>query len=726
MNIDNRPLNKAIADLLGLAGGGLRMEQTRKGEVRIRLDNEVLEEVSKIKEPQSLEKAIMRALNNQGDAERLAFESDPTQNNKFYGLYKQKQRLIPDKLLKRICIQDDLVASIVQARQNQMAAFGRPRPDRFSTGFIIEPRQEALEAIEKIQDQEQKKAKKEELQRRIAAVTKMLMTCGAETLDLGGVQDKLTLPQYISMSVRNAIVLGRIATEVIFREGEDRVKKAVAFRVIDAGTIYRAEGQKEAADALREQAMSMLAEINFKKEKISPKRFNNDEYAWIQVIDDRPVQAFTDKECLVHNFYQVPDIELDGYPVTPLDTVISAVTTHINITTHNKMYFQSGRAARGMLVIKSDDVDESVISRVRQQFNAQINSVSNAWRMPVFGVGSTDEITWQPIDSGGRDMEFQYLADMNARIILSAFQMSPEELPGWSYLSRGTNNQALSEGNNEYRLEAARDLGIRPLLAQLEDFLNQSILPLFDAKLSEIAVLKLVGLDAETAEKESVRIQQDMPIHMTYDEVLEKVQKKAIGKELGGEYPLNPQFQAILDKFVPVGMQLEKLFGIKGASQDPQWSYVRDPFWFQWQQLMQQQQQMQQQAQAQQQAAASGQPPPDDGSGGGSGGGDDAPPGASDTGSEKAPAQTENQQSSAQAEASASPAGGSDLTRSIDQAAGALDALSKSENQLPPSKRKLLRMQKTLINDFLKSWEQDQREVHDEIMAVADKLKPKN
>src|SRR5579872_4144841 len=157
--------------------------------------------------------------------------------------------------------------------------------------------------------------------------------------------------------------------------------------------------------------------------------------------------------------------------------MLSAVTTHINITTHNKLYFQHGRAARGMLVIESADVNDQVIQTIRQQFNASINSVNNAWRMPVFGVTPGDKLTWQPIDSSQRDMEFQYLMDMNARVILSAFQMSPEELQGWTYLSRGTNNQALSESNNEYRLEAARDVGIRPLVKQLEDYVNDSSSP---------------------------------------------------------------------------------------------------------------------------------------------------------------------------------------------------------------------------------------------------------
>lgn len=713
------PLNKAVLELLQL--GGLRLEGDKKGGIKIRLDGDVEQELKKREEPKSFAMAIARKLDEQDEIVRLAFEVDPA-TSKYHGVYKQKLRLIPDKLLKRIVIQDDLVAAIIQTRQNQMSAFGRPRPDRFSTGFVIQPRQEALEAIEKLPD-EQKKARKDELQKRVAAVTKRLMSCGDDSIDISGTQDKLTLPQYISMSIRNAIVLGRTATEILWKQNPTTGQKQfVGFRVIDAGTIYRAEPQQGAAEAVRRQAYALLSQLNNKK--IEPKRFMKDEYTWIQVIDDRPVQAFTDDECLVHNFYPVPDIELDGYPVTPLDTVISAVTTHINISTHNKLYFQSGRAARGMLVIKSDDIDESVVSRVRQQFMAQINSVNNAWRMPVFGVGSDDEITWQAIDSGGRDMEFQYLSDMNARTILAAFQMSPEELTGFAYLSRGTNNQALSESNNEYRLEAARDVGIRPLLAQLEDFFNQALLPLFDEKLAETCVLRFVGLDAETAEKESVRIQQDMPVHMTYDEVLEKVEKKAIGKRMGGEFPLNPQFQAILDKYIFVGDILEFFFGIEGASKDPQFHYIRDPFYFQNIQVQMEQAQMQQQAQAQQQAAAQGVPP--GGDDGGGGGGDGGKPPQDDTGQgesakpKQEQSQTEGQKSAAADEASASPGG--DLTTSIDQAMG---ALSKAERQLPPSKRKLIHQQKLLLQDFIKGWNEDMQEATRDIMGVAERATPR-
>ena len=354
-----------------------------------------------------------------------------------------------------------------------------------------------------------------------------------------------------------------------------------------------------------------------KNEKLQQEKFENDEYDWVQVIDGRPLQAFSSEEMLVQNFYPVTDIELQGYPLTPLDTAIAAVTTHINITNHNKLYFQYGRAARGMLVIKSQDVDAEVVQAVKQQFNASINAVHNSWRMPVFGIGPEDDLQWVPIDQGSRDMEFQYLSDSNARTIMAAFQMSPEELPGYQHLSRGTNNQALSESSNEWKLTAARDVGIRPLIAKLEDFLNDALMPLIDPDLAKYVKLRLIGLDIEDEEKESVRLQQDMAVHMTYDEVLQKVEKKPLGGKLGGKLPLNQQVMAYIEKYLTMGQILEEFFGVEGASKDPKLAFYQNEAWMKWQEMQAQQAQAQQQAaqQAQQPqggppGAGGGQPPP--------------------------------------------------------------------------------------------------------------------
>lgn len=618
----------------------------------------------------SLFKSIMNVLDggSQESIERLAFEVDPGLKNEFSGLYYSKQRLIPDSILKRISIQDDLIAAITNTRANHMSAFGRSRPDRFTMGYVIEPKPGVMDAL----NDEQKK----DLQDRIEKFTSLLSTCG-ETKGWAD-DDRMTFAQYLLMSTRDAVTVGRVATEIIYVTGLDGKRKPHSFRPIDAGTVYKAAPHKEAGQQLREQALRLLRQV--KNKNLTPERFVSDEYAWIQVVDSKPLQAFTSEECVVHNFYPVTYVELGGYPLTPMDTIISAVTTHINITTHNKLYFQSGRAARGMLVIHSDEAGPEEVAAIRQQFNASINSVSNSWRMPVFSVSSTDDIVWSSIDQAGRDAEFQFLSDSNARVILSAYQMSPEELPGYGHLSRGTNNQALSESNNEYKMQAARDVGIKPLIKQWEDFINAALLPALDEDLSKLVTLQLLGLDAETAEKESIRIQQDAPLHMTYDEILEKVEKEPVGDEWFGNFPINPQYQMILDNHSGLTQgEISAHFSKRKDLKDrPDLQYVRDPLWFQWQNLLLQKAQMQAEAQAQQQQ----QPQPQQG---------------------------EDGQPTSKME-------DSDLTRSLDQAIG---LLSKSEKQLPASKRRLLAQHRATIEHVMAGWDEDLKETLKEIAKVA-------
>jgi hypothetical protein len=663
-------------------------------------------------EPASLAKSLTKLLNGPSNSsvERLAFETDPGNRNSYQAIYRAKMRGIPDVLLKRIMIQDDLVSTIVRARETHLSSFGRARPRRFDTGYVIEPMAGIVDRLTPEQ--------KQELDRRIEDAVEAFNTCGStEGLKRS---EFMNFATFLKLTARNAVGLGRIAVELISKKkmGTDK-KEFHHFRPIDAGTIYYATKQQSAEDVVRKTGAQLLAQL--KGEQVDATKSNWEDYTWVQVIEGTPRMVFTDDEVVVHNFYPVLDVEWEGYPVTPIDTMITAVTTHINITTHNKMYFQTGRATRGMLVFKSDDVDENTVARVKQQFQASINSVNNAWRMPVFAVGTDDDIQWSAIDNSSRDSEFQYLTDQNARVILSAFQMSPDELPGWSYLSRGTNNQALSESNNEYKMEAARDLGIRPLLAEFEDFVNSTLFPLLDEQLAKLCRVRLIGLDALTQEKEAIQLQGDAPLHMTTNQILSKVEKKPLPKAMCGDFLLNPQWQANIDKYVPVGAILEEFLGIAGASKDPKWQYVRDPFWFQAQQMQMQKDQM-----AQQQAAAAQQQDQGNGAGGTGGAQETESSGVSDEqaaggdqGGDQPKAQTENQKTAAGTKAP-KPPNTPDLSNSINQA---IEVMTKSEAALPASKRKLLAMHRRTMDHFRLGLENELRNTTKAILEVAEKHK---
>lgn len=499
---------------------------------------------------------------------RIAFTEDPIQKDNYFGLFKNKRKLIPDSTIKRIRQEDHLIASILRARGNTMSMFGRVKKDRFDIGLdcTIKPEfDEILTPEQRIKINE-----------RIAKVLTLLINCGHNE---GVAQDdRLLLSDFFYIQAQNGLAFGRAATEVIFQEDDLGKKTFHRFRPADAGTIMRAIKDGKGAEGIRISSAKLLEEIS--GSKIDPSTVEAGKYSWIQVVEGMPRQAFTQEEMLVTNFYPSSDVEHNGYPLTPLDTIIQSVTTHISIETYNRLYFANGRAAKGMLVIKSDEVDQATIEGMKQQFNASINSVGNSFRTPIFGVSSTDDVMWVPLSQQKKDGEFQFLYDAVSRNILSAFGMSPDELPGYGHLSKATAQQSLSESSNAYKLTAARDTGIRPLILKMQDLVNSQLFPLIDPELSQICTITLSGLDADTRQDEALRLQQDMPIHMSMDDVLSHVDKKVMGKHLAGEVQFNERYALLVDKYLEVGKFTGNTIDVANMI-DPMLKYKRDAFWFQ-------------------------------------------------------------------------------------------------------------------------------------------------
>lgn len=517
-------------------------------------------------------KHAMGSANNKRKIPRLSITQDPRQRDHYAGIYKIKRKLLPDSVIKQVRVNNLLVAAILRARGNMMSMFGHIRKDRFDLGVDITLKDE----FKKIVEPEQMS----KIQERIDRALKILVNCGyTEGLDE---KEKMTLPEFLDLQTRNGLSFGRFATEIVYADDEN--KEFHRFRPADAGTIYHAIKDGDAADSVRRSSARLLKELE--GVDIDMDELQKDHYDWVQVVEGFPRQAFAPEEMIVYSMFPSTDVEHNGYPVTPLDTVVTSVTTHSSIEVYNKLYFQNGRAAKGMLVMQSDEIDQAVIEDVKQQFNASINNVENSFRVPIFGVSKDDTVSWVPTTPNKKDGEFEYLFDQTTRNILSAFSMSPDELPGFTHLSRGSNQQALSEANNEWKLTAARDTGIRPLINHWQNFLNNKILPLIDPELSQLCDILLAGFDAETREKESQRLQTDQPIHMDYDEVMEETGKEPVGPSMSGEIPFNEFYRQAMDNYNFIG-EIESYFmDSPGATIDPVNNYKRDQFFFQHMQVL--------------------------------------------------------------------------------------------------------------------------------------------
>lgn len=531
-------------------------------------NEQIIKNAGKNEQMMDLIKSATGYVKKSKNTPRIAFVEDPQSANRYAGIYKLKDSgLLPDGVIKSIRVKNLLVASILRSRGNTLSMMGHLRKDRFDVGIEVSIKDEFSDHIEPEQ--------MAVIQERINKFTKILVNCGhVEGLEEN---EKMTLPEFLDIQVRNGLSFGRWGTEFIYKDDEQT--EVHRFRPVDVGTIYPAVKKGESAAPVRASSLKLLEQIT--GVKVDRDMLEQDEYSWVQAINGTPKQAFTSKEMNIYNVFPSSDIEHNGYPITPLDTIVTSVTTHMSIETYNKLYFQNGRAAKGMLVIQSDEIDQSVIEDIKQQYNASINNVENSFRTPIFGVSREDSVNWVSSEPSKKDGEFQFLYDQVTRNILSAFNMSPDEIPGFGHLSRGTNQQSLSEANNEFKLVAARDTGIRPLIMKVQDFLNEKLFPLIDPELAQLCIISLAGLDAETRNQESVRLQQDMPIHYDYDQLMSEVDKELVGPSMSGNIPFNEFYRQVLDNFEDVGKIKSHFNDSPAAIVDPLLKYKRDQFWFQ-------------------------------------------------------------------------------------------------------------------------------------------------
>ena len=576
-----------IPAILSAIGANTAVSEAPRKQMSITLSDSInMDPLTELKKNRPDLFPLQKALNDSTGkaterAPALAFMESPNYNDAYAGVVKSKRNEIPDTVLKLIRVQDHLVAAILRTRAGQLSQFGKRLENRFDKGIEIGVRPE----FEKLLTTEQS-AKVTE---RIKRLETILLNCGhTEGLEN---QQKMTLSQFLGIQVQNALTFGWMGSEIIYDRDKDPDQNGEfpfnRFRPIDSGTIYKTVRNGEQAGInTRILAIKELERITGDKIKVDYDKLREDRYAWCQFVEGIAKQYFTHKELLMHDFYPSTDVEKNGYPIPPIETAISSITTHICIDTWKRLYFQNGRATRGALVIQSDDVDSPTLEKFRQEFQASINGVQNSFRTPLMGISPSEKIEWLSFANDKADDSFEFIYDQIARNILATFQMSPDELPGYGHLSKGSNSQTLSESNNEFKLEAARDSGLVPIIQHFETFFNQRLIPIIDPILAKIVILKFAGLDAESKEQESTRLQQDMPTHMTYNDVLHHVDKDSIPQYLGGDVPFNERIQLVWDKFQSVGEIKEFFMGAIGSSLDPMLRYKRDPFALQNMQLM--------------------------------------------------------------------------------------------------------------------------------------------
>jgi len=478
------------------------------------------------------------------------------------GLYQPRGSLITNVALKQVSRKNPIVAIAIDVRASQAASAAKLPENRFEMGIEIGPKVKG----EQVDPEEKRK------------IEEFILNCGFT--ENRSEPDRMTFDQWCYAIVRDFMIYGHAAVEKVRKKDGS----LYCFLPLPGESIFFAT--KDADKGMIESMKASFA-LRLDPNKAEVDDTNDDNIEYVQVIEGKVVEGFSSKELAFVKLYTESDLDLRSYCVGPLERAISAIISSMQIENHQRQFFANGTASRGVFTINGDCTPNQ-LRTLQAQWN-QITGPVNAWRTPVLaGIKSASFI---PLTMSNRDMEYAAYQDHILRILFSCFAMDPEEA-GFGHLSKGTEQRSMSESSNEWRMTASRDRGLRPVLGRIEALINETIIPdAFGKAVSERVHFRFVGLDSETRMEELSRQQVEVSLHTTLNEARREAERKEL--PIGGNLILNPLLLQILQNNMTKGQFMEQFMGIQGAAQDPQYSYLPDPMWFQWQQMQIQLTQMQ-------------------------------------------------------------------------------------------------------------------------------------
>ena len=483
------------------------------------------------------------------------------------GLFRPKRGSIHNDYLKLIARANPVVGIIIGTMAAGVMGACRKQTDHYDLGYVVKPTREDIQTdtkeVEELED--------------------YIWNCGIK--EHRREEDKMTFDRWAYNVTWDFARFGYCTLERDYTD-DDRL---YSFLPLPAGSMYYAdpnttkEVYRQEADVFQAGLRHALRDF----EPMDPEDQDTEgQIKYVQMVNGRAGATFTSKELIFSKLTDDNDLDLNGYPISPLNKAIDAVTNHLKVEKHQSMFFTHGMASRGILVLKGNASPQTVQNLQRQW--SQVTGSQNAWRTPVLGgLTGADWINLQP---SNRDMEFAAYQDHLLRLLHSAFMISPVET-GFEYLSRGTEQRSMSESSNEWKLTASRDRWLRPILNRIEAIINEEVLPRYSKALSEKYRFCFVGLDAETREEETTRLAGEVALHTTLNEARKEAAKNPL--PIGGNLILNPLLIQTLQSNMTKGMFMELFLGVEGASQRPDLQYIPDPLWFQWQQFQMQMAQMQ-------------------------------------------------------------------------------------------------------------------------------------
>ena len=412
--------------------------------------------------------------------------------------YKDRRSNLSYDILKQMSMQLGILAAIINTRVNQVATFTSPYRRTRNIGFEI-----------KHKDREHRLTKSEK--RFILELESFVSNCGKASPNKFNNKPRDNFDQFTRKVIRDRMTYDQLCMEIV----PDRRGMPYEFVAVDASTIRLAADPKanENRDKYKENKelkpfMNRYGGLDMSYPTIDPAK--GTQAAFVQVYQGSIIRAYTQDELAFCIANPRTDVRVNGYGHAELEQLVNVITSHLWAEEYNRNFFKQGAAPKGILNIRGDNIAPEQLEAFKRQWISNVTGAQNAWRTPIM---QSEEIQYLNMQGTNLDMEYSRWLDYLIKITCAVFLISPEEI-GFS-LTAGGMQQPMVETNNEWKIKASKDRGLRPLLRFYADAINRNIID----KIDDSFYLDFVGLD-ELTERERIELrQQQVQFFRTINEI---------------------------------------------------------------------------------------------------------------------------------------------------------------------------------------------------------------
>lgn len=375
--------------------------------------------------------------------------------------YKHKPTPMTYGVLRRMS-QTPLVRAVITTRQAQVAEFATPQDNRFEPGFIIQKKKKFFS-----KDQEDVT---EDDRERMNYLAKFLLSGGDED----NAWDGDTFEVFLKKLTEDSLVLDQATAEIV----RNNFGKPTEFMATDGAT-------HRYADSVTQEDQS---------NSLNSPRIRGYLPKYVQVIDGNVVNEYYPWELVFGIRNATTNIYHNGYGRSELEALIQIVTWMLYSDQYNGNFFSQGSSPKGFLKV-AGNVNSNRIQEFRQQWMSMTAGVQNAHKVPII---ESEKMEWIDLQQKNSDMQFAEWQEYLLKVICAVYKISPEEL-GFAVKQSG----GLGDGGNtnDSKVKYSRDKGLKPLLRNIESWINKWIINPLDSEFE----FKFVGLDIDT-EKESLEL----------------------------------------------------------------------------------------------------------------------------------------------------------------------------------------------------------------------------